>query len=329
MSGRLSSERSCWGSLHRWRRRGPQRELERPPDGRAGGAAATDTGQGQAIFHLSTTGSRSTTGSSRRTSTTSSRRTSTSARRASTGLSSCFLYGPVPPGGGRQTGVLATGTITAADLVGPLTGQPLSALVDAMRAGHAYVNVHTNDGVAPTNTGPGDFPGGRSARRSSRSSRRAGATGRTSPPRTIIRRGRLVRDRRDARPRCRGRPAARRARRRAGATGVLVSIARRARDRRRRPVSSSRAGSGCPERSLGAVIGAVSAVDRRPRRAAPRRDAGRHGVPHRDAPRSRRAARADPARRVRARRGRARGRRAPRTARARAPRRAPLARECR
>jgi hypothetical protein len=23
-----------------------------------------------------------------------------------------------------------------------------------------YVNVHTNDGVAPTNTGPGDFPGG-------------------------------------------------------------------------------------------------------------------------------------------------------------------------
>lgn len=29
-----------------------------------------------------------------------------------------------------------------------------------MRAGEAYVNVHTNDGVAPDNTGPGDFPGG-------------------------------------------------------------------------------------------------------------------------------------------------------------------------
>jgi len=29
-----------------------------------------------------------------------------------------------------------------------------------MRAGNTYVNVHTNDGVAPTNTGPGDFPGG-------------------------------------------------------------------------------------------------------------------------------------------------------------------------
>ena len=26
--------------------------------------------------------------------------------------------------------------------------------------GNAYVNVHTNDGVAPANTGPGDFPGG-------------------------------------------------------------------------------------------------------------------------------------------------------------------------
>ena len=30
----------------------------------------------------------------------------------------------------------------------------------AMRAGNTYVNVHTNDGAAPPNTGPGDFPGG-------------------------------------------------------------------------------------------------------------------------------------------------------------------------
>jgi hypothetical protein len=29
-----------------------------------------------------------------------------------------------------------------------------------MRTGKAYVNLHTNDGVAPTDTGPGDFPGG-------------------------------------------------------------------------------------------------------------------------------------------------------------------------
>ena len=71
-----------------------------------------------------------------------------------------FLFGSVPPGGGRSDGVIATGTITAANLVGPLAGQPLSALIAAMRAGNTYVNVHTDDGVAPTNTGPGDFPGG-------------------------------------------------------------------------------------------------------------------------------------------------------------------------
>jgi len=71
-----------------------------------------------------------------------------------------FLYGPVAPGGGRTDGVLAEGTITAANLIGPLAGRPLSDLVEAMNDGGAYVNVHTNDGVAPPNTGPGDFPGG-------------------------------------------------------------------------------------------------------------------------------------------------------------------------
>ncbi len=49
----------------------------------------------------------------------------------------CFLAGPFPPGGGR-----------------------IADLLSAMQAGLAYVNVHTNDGVAPANTGPGDFPGG-------------------------------------------------------------------------------------------------------------------------------------------------------------------------
>jgi len=65
-----------------------------------------------------------------------------------------------PAGAGRFDGVLASGTFTAANLVGPLAGHPLSELISAMRSGGAYVNVHTNDGVAPTNTGPGDFPGG-------------------------------------------------------------------------------------------------------------------------------------------------------------------------
>lgn len=71
-----------------------------------------------------------------------------------------FLYGNVPPGGGRVSGRLAEGTITAANLVGPLAGATIHDLVAALDSGNAYVNVHTNDGVAPTNTGPGDFPGG-------------------------------------------------------------------------------------------------------------------------------------------------------------------------
>ena len=29
-----------------------------------------------------------------------------------------------------------------------------------MSTGNAYVNLHTSDGVAPDNTGAGDFPGG-------------------------------------------------------------------------------------------------------------------------------------------------------------------------
>jgi hypothetical protein len=67
---------------------------------------------------------------------------------------------PGPLGGGRIDGVIADGVITSANLVGPLAGQPLSALLDLLGNAGAYVNVHTNDGVAPINTGPGDFPGG-------------------------------------------------------------------------------------------------------------------------------------------------------------------------
>lgn len=71
-----------------------------------------------------------------------------------------FLAGNFPPAGGRTDGVLAQGTIGSGNLVGPLAGQDLAVLVESLRTGGAYVNVHTNDGVAPTNTGPGDFPGG-------------------------------------------------------------------------------------------------------------------------------------------------------------------------
>jgi hypothetical protein len=67
---------------------------------------------------------------------------------------------PAPTGGGRIDGVIARGTITADDLTGPLTGQPLSALVELLRTDGAYTNVHTSDGDAVLNEGPGDFPAG-------------------------------------------------------------------------------------------------------------------------------------------------------------------------
>ena len=80
------------------------------------------------------------------------------------------LTGPT----GRQDGVLIEDTIAPANVrtftanaannaACPLTtpGAPTFAeVLDKMRSGNAYVNVHTNDGVAPTNSGPGDFPGG-------------------------------------------------------------------------------------------------------------------------------------------------------------------------
>jgi hypothetical protein len=65
------------------------------------------------------------------------------------------------PGGGGPVGrLLIEGTFSAVDLRGALAGHPLSDLLDAIRAGNTYGNVHTDDGVAPPNTGAGDFPGG-------------------------------------------------------------------------------------------------------------------------------------------------------------------------
>jgi hypothetical protein len=63
-----------------------------------------------------------------------------------------FLYPSGPPPvliPGRSDGVLASGTITAANLVGPLAGESLDVLVDEIREGNTYVNVHTTQ-----------FPGG-------------------------------------------------------------------------------------------------------------------------------------------------------------------------
>lgn len=58
-----------------------------------------------------------------------------------------WLYPDGPPANllpGRTDGVLATGVLTTDRLVGPLVGQPLDALLEAMASGGAYVNVHTS-----------------------------------------------------------------------------------------------------------------------------------------------------------------------------------------
>ena len=65
-----------------------------------------------------------------------------------------------PPAGGRTDGTLAEGTITVPDAGNGCGWADLAAVLAAINSGNTYVNVHTNDGVAPPNTGPGDFPGG-------------------------------------------------------------------------------------------------------------------------------------------------------------------------
>ena len=61
------------------------------------------------------------------------------------------------PKKGAFSGVLAQGKFDAKDLIGPMTGASLDDLLDQIREGNAYVNVHTNDGVDPPNSGPGDY----------------------------------------------------------------------------------------------------------------------------------------------------------------------------
>lgn len=53
------------------------------------------------------------------------------------------------PGTGRTSGVIAEGSFTATP-----------ELLMEMALGGTYVNVHTNDGVDPAGTGPGDLPPG-------------------------------------------------------------------------------------------------------------------------------------------------------------------------
>lgn len=64
---------------------------------------------------------------------------------------------PVGKPANGATTISLTGTATAADLVGPLKGQPLSALISQL-ASNAYINIHTSDGTKTI--GPGNYPDG-------------------------------------------------------------------------------------------------------------------------------------------------------------------------
>jgi hypothetical protein len=70
------------------------------------------------------------------------------------------LLGPMPPGPGSVDIFVVQGTITGPDAGNGCGWADLAAVVEAMRSGNTYVNIHTDDGVDPPDTGPGDFPGG-------------------------------------------------------------------------------------------------------------------------------------------------------------------------
>jgi CHRD domain len=83
--------------------------------------------------------------------------------------STSALPGPTGP----HDGVLAQGTVNntvdppASNHVTPTTNPScpggvasFADVLERIREGNAYVNVHTSDGVLPNNQGPGDFPGG-------------------------------------------------------------------------------------------------------------------------------------------------------------------------
>lgn len=64
------------------------------------------------------------------------------------------------PASGSANGIIASGTITTPNPGNACGWVTLDDVLNAMRSGDTYVNVHTNDGMGDPNTGPGDFPGG-------------------------------------------------------------------------------------------------------------------------------------------------------------------------
>lgn len=59
------------------------------------------------------------------------------------GVAGPIIVSLVPGFTGRTTGLISKGTITSADLVGPLAGMTFQDLVDEIMAGNTYVNVHS------------------------------------------------------------------------------------------------------------------------------------------------------------------------------------------
>lgn len=77
-----------------------------------------------------------------------------------TGPDVAVLFGPVAPGGGKSTGVLAKGTLTTANFVGPMAGKTMAEFVAEIEAGRIYITVVTDDGVGVPDEKPGDFASG-------------------------------------------------------------------------------------------------------------------------------------------------------------------------
>jgi hypothetical protein len=88
--------------------------------------------------------------------------------------SAAHIHGPAAAGtnapvrlnlcGGGTAPACATGDpftgVLVASFGTEVSGISFDSLVVLMNNGNAYVNVHTNDGVDPTNTGPGDLASG-------------------------------------------------------------------------------------------------------------------------------------------------------------------------
>jgi hypothetical protein len=70
------------------------------------------------------------------------------------------LFGPVAPGGGAVDAFSTAGTITEPDANNGCDWADMATISEALRSGNAYVNVHTDDGEDPPDTGAGDFSDG-------------------------------------------------------------------------------------------------------------------------------------------------------------------------